>query len=42
MDPLEKVILDGLERFTYVSFLLSDEEREQLQLMMINKADVFA
>ena len=42
VDPLEKVILDGLERFTYIISLLSDEEREQLQLMLINNADVFA
>ena len=28
MDPLEKVTLDGLEKFTYVSSLLSNEERQ--------------
>ena len=28
MDPLEKVTLDGLEKFTYISSLLSNEERQ--------------
>ena len=42
MDPLEKVTLDGLEKFTYVSSLLSNEEREQLQLVLLNNIDVFA
>ena len=40
--PLEKVTLDGLEKFTYVSYLLSNEEREQLQLVLLNNIDVFA
>ena len=42
MDPLEKVMLDGPEKFTYVSSLLSNEEREQLQLVLLNNIDVFA
>ena len=42
MDPLEKVTLDGLEKFTYVNSLLSNEEREQLQLVLLNNIDVFA
>ena len=42
MDPFEKVTLDELEKFTYVSSLLSEEEREQLQLMLLNNMDVFA
>ena len=41
MDPLEKVTLDGLEKFTYVPSLLSNEEREQLQLVLLNNRDVF-
>ena len=41
MDPLEKVTLDGLEKFTYVNSLLSNEEREQLQLIPLNNIDVF-
>ena len=41
MDPLEKVTLDELEKFTYVSSLLSSEEREQLQLVLLNNIDVF-
>ena len=42
MDPLEKVKLDGLEKFTYISSLLSNEERKQLRLMLLNNIDVFA
>ena len=42
MDPLEKVTLDGLEKFTYISSFLSDEERKQLRLVLLNNIDVFA
>ena len=35
MDPFEEVELYGPEKFTYVSFLLSNEEREQLQLTLL-------
>ena len=42
MDPLDKVTLDGAEKFTFMSFLLSNEEREQLRLMLLNNIDVFA
>ena len=42
MDPLEKVTFDGPEKFTYVSSLLSNEEREKLQLLLLNNIDVFA
>ena len=35
-------MLDGLEKFTYVNSLLSNEEREQLQLVLLNNIDVFA
>ena len=41
MDPLEKVTLDGPKKFTYISSLLSNEEREQLRLMLVNNIDVF-
>ena len=41
MDPLEKVALDGLEKFTYVNSLLSNQESEQLQLVLLNNIDVF-
>ena len=41
MDPLEKVTLDKLEKFTYISSLLSNKEREQLRLMLLNNIDVF-
>ena len=42
MDPLEEVELDGLKKFTYVSSLLSNEERAQLQLALLHNIDVFA
>ena len=42
MDPLEEIELDGLERFTYVSSLLSIEEREQVRLTLLHNIDVFA
>ena len=42
MDPLEKVTLDGQEKFTYISSLLSDEEMGQLRLVLLNNMDVFA
>ena len=41
MDPLEKVTLDGPKKFTYISSLLSNEEREQLELVLLNNIDVF-
>ena len=41
MDPLEEVELDGLEKFTYVSPLMSNEEREQLRLVLLCNIDVF-
>ena len=42
MDPLELVVLDGPEKFTYVSSLLSSEEKEQLQRVLLRTIDVFA
>ena len=34
--------MDGPERFTYVSTLLSREEKEQLQHVLLGNVDVFA
>ena len=42
LDPLETVALDGPEKFTYVSSLLSSEEKEQLQRLLLGNIDVFA
>ena len=42
VDPLEAVALDGLEKFTYVSTLLSREEKEQVRRVLLGNADVFA
>ena len=42
VDPWEEVELDGPEKFTYVNFLLSNEEREQLRLTLLHNIDVFA
>ena len=35
-------MLDGSTKFTYVSYLLSNAEREQLQFVLLNNIDVFA
>ena len=42
MDPLEKIMLDELEKFTYITSLLYNEEMEQLRLMLLNNIDVSA
>ena len=42
MDPLETIALDWPERFTYASTLLSSEEKEQLQHVLLGNVDVFA
>ena len=42
MDPLEEVELDGQEKFTYVSSLLSNEERAQLRLALLRNIKAFA
>ena len=42
MDSLEKVVLEGSERFTYVNSLLTDDEKEQLLLVLLSNIDVFA
>ena len=41
MDPLEKVMLDKPEKFTYASSLLFGDEKERLQLVLLNNVDVF-
>ena len=42
MDHQEKVALDETKKFTYVISLLSNEEREQLQLVLLNNINIFA
>ena len=42
VDPLEKVMLDGPEKFTYASSLPSGDKNEQSQLVLLNNVDVFA
>ena len=42
VDSLEKVTLDGLEKFTYISSLLTNEEMERLRFVLLNNIDVFA
>ena len=42
VDPLETVVLDGPKKFTYFSSLLSNEEKEQLQCILLRNIDVFA
>ena len=42
MDPLEKVMLDGPEKFTYARSILYGDEKEQLRLVLLNNVDVFA
>ena len=41
VDPLKLMVLDGLEKFTYVSSLLSSEEKEQLERVLLRNIDVF-
>ena len=41
MDPLENVVLDGSEKFTYVSSFLTDDEKERLRLSLLSNIDVF-
>ena len=42
MDPLEKVMLDRLEKFTHINSLLFDKEREKLKLVLLKNIDVLA
>ena len=40
VDPLESVVLDGPEKVTYVSSLLSSKENEHLQRVLLRNIDV--
>ena len=42
VDPLESMLVDGLDRCTYVNSLLIEEERARLQEVLKANADVFA
>ena len=42
MDPLESLFLGRLGKRTYVSSLLSKEEKEQLRQVLLDNIDVFA
>ena len=42
VDPLESMLIDGPDRGTYVSSLLTEEERARLQEVLKVNADVFA
>ena len=42
MNPLETIVLDRPEKFTYVSTLLSNKEKKQLQHVLLGNVDVFA
>ena len=41
MDPLEKVMLDGPEKFTYANSFPTNDEKEQLRLVLLSNIDVF-
>ena len=41
VDPLESIFLDGLDKTTYVSSLLSNGEKEQIQQVLLRNMDVF-
>ena len=34
-------MLDGPKKFTFSNYLLSDEEKEQLRLVLLNNVDFF-
>ena len=42
IDPLESICLNGPDKSTYVSSLLSSTEKEQIQQVMLHNMDVFA
>ena len=42
MNPLKSIFLGELDKHTYVSSLLSEEEREQLRQVLLDNIDVFA
>ena len=41
MDPLESILLAGPDKHTYVSSLLSKEEKEQLRQVLLGNIDIF-
>ena len=42
VDPLESILIGGPDRYTYVSSLLTEDERAQIQQILQANADVFA
>ena len=42
MDPMESILLGGLDKHTYVSSFLSGEEKERLLQVLLCNIDVFA
>ena len=42
MDPLESILLGESDKHTYVSSLSSEEEKEQLRQVLLDKIDVFS
>ena len=42
IDPLQTIVIGGLDKFTYASSLLTKEEKAQLQQALTTNADVFA
>ena len=42
LDPLETVMLDDLEKFTYVSSLLSSEEKKAATTLLLRNIYVFS
>ena len=42
MDPLEVVALDGPEKLSYASTLLSSKEKEQLRHVLVGNVDIFS
>ena len=42
VDPLESICMDGPNKSTYVSSLLSNAKKEQIQQVLLHNMDVFA
>ena len=42
MDPLEPILLGRPDKHTYVSCLTSEEEKQQLQQVLLGNIDIFA
>ena len=42
VDPLESIFLDGPDKSTYVSSLLSSAKKEQIQQVLLLNMDVFS